>query len=34
MNTDFILNTGIENIGVVYGGVRGTTLSSRQNMRH
>ena len=34
MNTDLILNTGIENIDVVYGGVRGTTLSSRHNMRH
>lgn len=34
MNTDLILNTGIENIDVVYGGVRGTTLSSRQNMHH
>ena len=31
MNTDLILNTGIENIDVVYGGVRGTTLSSRRN---
>ena len=34
MNTDLLLNTGIENIDVVYGGVRGTTLSSRHNMRH
>lgn len=34
MNVDLILSTGIENIDVVYGGVRGTTLSSRQNMRH
>lgn len=34
MNIDKILKTGIENIDVVYGGVRGTTLSSRKNMRH
>ena len=34
MNTRLILNTGIENIDTVYGGVRGTTLSSRHNLRH
>lgn len=34
MNIEIILNTDIENIDVVYGGVRGTTLSSRHNMRH
>jgi len=34
MNTKLILNTGIQNIATVYGGVRGTTLSSRHNMRH
>ena len=34
MNTELILNTGIQNIATVYGGVRGTTLSSRHNMRH
>ena len=34
MDTDLVLNTGIENISTVYGGVRGTTLSSRRNMRH
>lgn len=34
MNTDLILNTGIQNIATVYCGVRGTTLSSRHNMRH
>ena len=34
MNTELILNTGIQNIAIVYGGVRGTTLSSRHNMRH
>ena len=34
MNIDLILSTGIENIDIVYGGVRGTTLSSRHNMRH
>ncbi len=31
---DLILSTGIENIDTVYGGVRGTTLSSHHNMRH
>ena len=34
MNTKLILNTGIQNIATVYGGVRGTTLSSRHNMRY
>ena len=34
MKTGLLLNTGIENIDTVYGGVRGTTLSSRQNLRH
>lgn len=34
MNTNLILSTGIENIDIVYGGVRGTTLSSHHNMRH
>ena len=34
MNTELILNTGIQNIATVYSGVRGTTLSSRHNMRH
>ena len=34
MNTELLLNTGIQNIATVYGGVRGTTLSSRQNMRY
>ena len=34
MNTELIINTGIENIAPVYGGVRATTLSSRRNMRH
>lgn len=34
MNTELILNTGIQNIATVYGGVRGTTLSSRHNMRY
>ena len=34
MNKELILNTGIQNIATVYGGVRGTTLSSRHNMRH
>ena len=34
MNTELLLNTGIQNITTVYGGVRGTTLSSRHNMRH
>lgn len=34
MNKELILNTGIQNIATVYGGVRRTTLSSRHNMRH
>ncbi len=34
MNKELILNTDIQNIATVYGGVRGTTLSSRHNMRH
>ena len=34
MNKELILNTSIQNIATVYGGVRGTTLSSRHNMRH
>lgn len=34
MNTELILNTGIQNIATVNGGVRGITLASRHNMRH
>ena len=34
MNTDLILNASIENIDAIYGGVRGTTLSSHRNMHH
>lgn len=34
MNTELILSTNIQNIDTAYGGVRGTTLSSRHNMRH
>ena len=34
MTTELILNTNIQNIAAVYGGARGTTLSSRHNMRH
>lgn len=34
MNAESILGTGIANIDTVYGGVRGTTLSSRHNLRH
>ena len=34
MDIRLLLNTGIENIDTVYGGVRGTTLSSRHNLRH
>ncbi|MBO7331116.1 MAG: hypothetical protein J6U52_04930, partial [Alistipes sp.] len=34
MNTELILSTNIQNLNTVYGGVRGTTLSSRHNMRH
>ena len=34
MNINQLINTGIQNIATVYGGVRGTTLSSRNNMRY
>ena len=34
MNTNQLSNTRIQNIATIYGGVRGTTLSSRHNMRH
>ena len=34
MNTELILNTNIQNIAAIYGGARGTTLSSRHNIRH
>ena len=34
MNTELILSTNIQNLATVYGGVRGTTLSSRHNMRY
>lgn len=34
MNTNQLINTNIQNIATVYGGVRGTTLSSRHNMRY
>ncbi len=34
MNTNQLINTRIQNIVTVYGGVRGTTLSSRHNMRY
>ena len=34
MNTELILNTGIQNIATVNGGVRGITLTSRHNMCH
>ena len=34
MNTNQLINARILNIATVYGGVRGTTLSSRHNMRH
>ena len=34
MNTELILSTNIQNIDTAYGGVRGTTLSSRHNMRY
>lgn len=33
MDTEKILNLNIENIDEVYGGIRGTTLSSRHNLR-
>ena len=34
MNTELILSTNIQNIDTAYGGVRGTTLSSRHNMHY
>ena len=34
MNTELILSTNIQNIDTAYGGVRGTTLSFRHNMRY
>ena len=34
MNTELILSTNIQNIDNAYGGVRGTTLSSRHNICH
>ena len=34
MNTELILGTNIQNIDTAYGGVRGTTLSSRHNICH
>ena len=34
MNTELILNTNIQNIATVFGGARGTTLSSRHYIRH
>lgn len=34
MHTALLLNSGIENIDTIYEGMRGTTLSSRHNMRH
>lgn len=34
MDTDIMLNTGIVNIDTVYGGIRGTTLSSHRNLRY
>ena len=34
MDARLLLNTCIENIDTVYGGVRGTTLSSRHNLRY
>jgi hypothetical protein len=34
MNTNQLINTSIQNLAPVYGGVRATTLSSRRNMRH
>ncbi len=34
MNTQLLLNAGIENIDLVYGGVRGTTLSSHRNYKY
>ena len=34
MNTQLMLDTGIANIDCVFGGMRGTTLSSHHNLRH
>ncbi len=34
MDISLILNAEIKNLDITYGGVRGTTLSSRHNMRH
>ena len=34
MDIDLLLNTSINNIHSVYGGVRGTTLSSKHNMQY
>lgn len=34
MNTQLLLDTGIANIDCVFGGMRGTTLSSHHNLRH
>lgn len=34
MNIGLILNTEIKNLDILYGGERGTTLSSRHNMRY
>lgn len=34
MDISLILNAEIKNLDIAYGGVRGTTLSSRHNMRH
>lgn len=34
MNTQLMLDTGIANIDSVFGGMRGTTLSSHHNLRH
>ena len=34
MNTELILSTNIQNIDTAYGGVRGSTLSSRHNICH
>lgn len=34
MNIGLIINEEIKNLDITYGGVRGTTLSSRHNMRH
>ncbi len=34
MNAQLLLDTGIDNIAQVYGGVRGTTLSSHRNYKY